>query len=217
MPYELRCYELLIAIAFLGFYHRGALLIAGVATWAIYTFSQETCTVGCAGTLSGRVLILCFLAGMTLFRFRRRVPWSGWLASLALCASVALMLVPRGDLFAAVPMAYLTAFLGLLNPVRPKVLFGGDYSYGIFLYGFAVEQAIAAIGPWTHHWYINFGLAFPLVVAVAVCSWHFVEKPFLARKSVTVWLENRVLRVAAYIAAPAKKALGISPGSESAE
>ena len=39
------------------------------------------------------------------------------------------------------PVAYATVCLGLMNPSR-KMLRGADYSYGIYLYGFAVQQTV---------------------------------------------------------------------------
>jgi peptidoglycan/LPS O-acetylase OafA/YrhL len=66
---------------------------------------------------------------------------------------MALLLVPNGDYLIAFPVAYMTIYLGLLNPGRQKLLLSGDYSYGIFLYGYPIQQAVAAFGPVMHEWY----------------------------------------------------------------
>jgi len=58
----------------------------------------------------------------------------------------------------------------------------GDYSYGIYVYHFPVQQAlislgVAAVGAWGF-----FGQACALVLPVAMLSWHLVEKPALRLK-----------------------------------
>jgi peptidoglycan/LPS O-acetylase OafA/YrhL len=67
-----------------------------------------------------------------------------------------------------------------------SLLFGGDYSYGLYLYGFPIQQAVASAGNWIHHWYINFGIALPLAAGVAYFSWNYLKKPFLSRKALLV-------------------------------
>lgn len=58
----------------------------------------------------------------------------------------------------------------------------GDFSYGLYIYGFPVQQAVVALGG--AQW--EFGPAFVLSVAttlaLAVLSWHLVERPALSLK-----------------------------------
>ncbi|MEA9587223.1 acyltransferase [Xanthomonas sp. WHRI 10064A] len=52
----------------------------------------------------------------------------------------------------------------------------GDPSYGIYLYGFPIQQALFSIfGPQMGVW-ANALLSFPIVLLLAFISWHFVEK-----------------------------------------
>jgi peptidoglycan/LPS O-acetylase OafA/YrhL len=57
----------------------------------------------------------------------------------------------------------------------------GDYSYGIYIYAFPIQQSIAylipGIGP-----YPMMAIAFPVTLFFAVLSWHLVEKPVLGYK-----------------------------------
>jgi len=59
----------------------------------------------------------------------------------------------------------------------------GDYSYGIYLWGFPMQQVVAhyfpSMGPRHNSMY-----AFMLALAMALMSWHFVEQPALRWKSV---------------------------------
>ena len=57
----------------------------------------------------------------------------------------------------------------------------GDYSYGTYIYSFPMQQclvlALPGIGPWA-----LIGASLLVSLPVAVASWHFIEKPAIARK-----------------------------------
>lgn len=77
-------------------------------------------------------------------------------------------------------VAFVFAF-AYLTPWRGFNRFG-DYSYGIYLWGFPMQQMVASYGTgWAVT--LNALLAWPLAVLMAVLSWHVVEKPALALKS----------------------------------
>jgi peptidoglycan/LPS O-acetylase OafA/YrhL len=55
----------------------------------------------------------------------------------------------------------------------------GDYSYGIYVYHFPLQQTLLSLG-WTGAGAAAFGgLTLALVLPVAILSWHAVEKPLL--------------------------------------
>ncbi len=184
VPFELRCYEVLIVIALVGAYRSKWLFVAAATAWALYVASQH-CLLNCSslGAMAGDQLVLCFLLGVGLFRFRDRVVWSSWLGALSAATYVGFAASPIGYSPATIPLAYLTVYLGLLNPPRIKFLFSGDYSYGIFLYGFPIQQAIASAGPWARTWWVSLLLTLPLTSAVAVASWWLIEKPVLNQRA----------------------------------
>lgn len=213
VPYELHCYEALILVSVLGLYRRRALLLMTLAAFALFLLSRE-CFAGCSPrmALQGRELVFCFLLGVTLFRFRDRVAWSSWLVAASAVAAVALLLLPGGDSLAPVPLAYLTVYLGLLDPPRVGVLFGGDYSYGLFLYGFPIQQAIASTCPWARHWIVGLAVAFPLTIAVAAISWWRIEKPMLRHKAALLRLEDRYVAAAAMLGSRLRQRRGLAAG-----
>ena len=101
---------------------------------------------------------------------------------LSLAASLLLLgVVPGGDFLVALPVAYATVYLGLRNPHRGVYASGARFSYGIYLYGFAVQQAVAAVGWVPRVWYLNFALGGLITLALAVLSYHLVEAPTLRR------------------------------------
>ena len=88
---------------------------------------------------------------------------------------------------APLAVAYMTLFFGLLPIPKSKLLASGDYSYGIYLYGFPLTQSLIALRPqWftgsLPHFLALLGTAAALTIAFAACSWHLVEKRALALK-----------------------------------
>jgi peptidoglycan/LPS O-acetylase OafA/YrhL len=59
--------------------------------------------------------------------------------------------------------------------------FMGDYSYGIYIYAFPVQQSVAGLldpGPWA-----MLIVSVPVTLGLAALSWHLIEKPALALKT----------------------------------
>jgi peptidoglycan/LPS O-acetylase OafA/YrhL len=62
-----------------------------------------------------------------------------------------------------------------------------DYSYGIYLYGFMVQQCVANIAPQLSH-VTAVLIAAPFILLCAALSWHCVEQPVLK------WCRGRLAR-----------------------
>lgn len=74
--------------------------------------------------------------------------------------------------------------LGLAYAPAPSLLrFNrfGDYSYGVYIYGFPIQQTFAALRP-DLSWVALTAYASLLTLPAAILSWRFVECPTLARK-----------------------------------
>lgn len=52
----------------------------------------------------------------------------------------------------------------------------GDFSYGIYVYAFPVQQALIASWGAPMSPVVNFALALPITLVLAVLSWHLIEK-----------------------------------------
>jgi peptidoglycan/LPS O-acetylase OafA/YrhL len=75
-------------------------------------------------------------------------------------------------------------FAYAINIVRVKL--PGDYSYGLFLWSFPIQQLLAWYWP-TLEPYRFFVTSFAISFMVAILSWHFVENPVLR------WNKRRVV------------------------
>jgi peptidoglycan/LPS O-acetylase OafA/YrhL len=194
VPVELQCYLALGALAAIGVLRNRRLLLVvvviGQALWAWQALKGGTTeNVGA----NGPVLTLCFLTGILFAAYKDQIVYSRNLFILSVGVCVLLLSIPRGIYCVVVPASYVTVYLGLLNPPKLKYLFSGDYSYGLYLYGYPVQQAFASLGPWTHHWYLNALVCVPTSFLVAFLSWHIVEKRCLALRRFLPRVEQNLL------------------------
>jgi peptidoglycan/LPS O-acetylase OafA/YrhL len=194
IPAELKCYLVLAGLGFFGIIGKKSLTI-----W-IAILTQITLVVFAirsGGNISMLapipVLVGCFLVGVCFYRVRSAIPISTTLGLLSFIATIVLLLVPYGDWLLPIPSAYLTIWLGTMNPKRNAILLSGDYSYGLYLYGFPIQQAVATLS-WTHEWWINFVIAYPLAVLMAIFSWWSVERPALSLKKFIYLAEDLGLK-----------------------
>ena len=58
----------------------------------------------------------------------------------------------------------------------------GDISYGIYLYGFLIQQAVQSLIGSGGTPMLNFCLAAPIAGLLGLASWHWIERPALAWK-----------------------------------
>lgn len=202
LPFEMICYASLAGLAFVGAIRHRKFYWPFVVTLNIFLFVYFTLIKGAVhgSTVSFPTLVQCFLYGIGLYLYRDKIAWSPVLGALSLIATLACLTVPSGDYLAPLPAAYFTAYLGLMQPKRIRLISTGDYSYGIFLYGFPVQQAVVAVmGSAGTVWYANLLFSFPITFCLAVFSWWCVEKPALSFKSHLLRLEERVLNLSALV------------------
>lgn len=193
VPFELACYVLLGALACVDAYRRGWLLIAifGIlqALQIVNTIYRFNPNFNGAG---GSTIVLCFLAGLLLYRYRKAIVYSAPLALAAFVLAMVSIEIPNAIRFAPLPMAYLTVYLGLRNPKPGKIVMSGDYSYGLYLYGYPVQQAVITLLPGMREWYWNLLISLPVAAAIAALSWHLIEKPVLSRKNILQKINDRL-------------------------
>jgi peptidoglycan/LPS O-acetylase OafA/YrhL len=130
-------------------------------------------------------LVGFFAAGMALYKLRYTRIFDGRIALLALVGLV--VSVPLRQFILLFPLfgCYLALWLALTPrlPVIPAARFG-DFSYGIYIYGWPVEQGVAWLLGGHAKWWQVFLLALPAAAALAFLSWHLIERPALRLKPV---------------------------------
>ncbi|WP_319026085.1 acyltransferase [Pseudomonas putida] len=123
-------------------------------------------------------LVVCFLAGSAFYGCRAVIPHAGWL--LLACAAV--FLLSKGGRFEVFTFAVLTIYATLYFAYCPQLKlpsFVQDYSYGIYLYAFPIQQLLAGAMPWAGPYWLMLA-AVPASWLAGYVSWELVEKPALA-------------------------------------
>lgn len=217
VPYELGCYIALFLLGVIGIrkYRWMAPAATGLLMLAYFVVrvavKKHWAAIAIAGGLPGELLIACFLSGVTLYLYKDIVPWSRPLCAISGVLSASLFgIIPFGDFIAAPVAAYFTVCVGVTNPRKLGVLQGADFSYGVFLYGFVIQQALASAFPWAREWWINILLCVPAVIGVAALSWRLVERPALNLRS---YLQPKRRTEGGFDGLPAKEPLlPVAPG-----
>lgn len=123
-----------------------------------------------------------FFVGAVFALWGDRVVLSG--RTGAICAALLVVGAPAGlfDVLFPICGGYLVIAAGLSANRWGRAFHGrGDYSYGLYVWGFPMQQIVLMATGWTV-WAANFLLAFPLALACAVLSWRLVEAPALGAK-----------------------------------
>ncbi len=124
-----------------------------------------------------------FLIGACVARYRLE----RWLTVTSLCGAAVLMLaaqawptLSRCVSWVAFPCVFLT--FGLAQSVAARALAHlGDYSYGVYIYAFPVQQSVLLLFPTLSMTaYVLASLA--ITLALAAASWHLVERRALRWK-----------------------------------
>lgn len=127
-----------------------------------------------------------FMAGMLLYAWRDRIQISGWAAAALFAVYFGLRGTPLAQSAFYVAFAYGVLWVGttpLLHRFAPR----NDYSFGIYIYGFPIQQIVAHFGPHLDHLSALL-IALPAVCACAFVSWHCVEKPVIG------WTRRRLAK-----------------------
>jgi peptidoglycan/LPS O-acetylase OafA/YrhL len=132
-----------------------------------------------------RRLLAMFALGSVVWTWRAAIPVSlaGGAGALAL-----LVVDPFGLVRSTPAVGLMLGYLIVVVAFHPRLRLpwlerAGDYSYGLYVYAFPIQQALI-------HFHRDIGpgsltlAALPLTLAVAALSWHLVEQPALAWKPV---------------------------------
>ena len=130
-------------------------------------------------------LVGAFFIGAAFYALRRRLPLLWPVAGALFALLVAVVAFDREH--APDALMLVTPYIVLTLAYRTSERFHlprwwGDYSYGIYVYAFPVQQSVAAV------WGAGLApagmaaLAFPVTYVLALLSWRLVERPALRLK-----------------------------------
>lgn len=126
-----------------------------------------------------------FLCGSCVYIFRNQIPRNAWLAVTALLLFVLSFKFKLIDVIWPVSGTYLLFYAAYHHKFSfPKFAKYGDFSYGIYLYGWPLQQLVLLFLGTYLNVYTFFAVVFPVVLLFAVFSWNVVESPALKLKKI---------------------------------
>jgi peptidoglycan/LPS O-acetylase OafA/YrhL len=216
LSYEFMCYLGLGALAVLGLLRRrAAILSLALSVWlvlivvtAVPSLNGSLNVYNDFNYMNAVTLVPIFLVGAALQVFQDAIPDSAWLALICMAGFIVSFVVPLGSgspgytltsvAMAAPLLVYPLIWFGIHLPCQ-RIGSRNDYSYGVYIYAFPVQQVLAIWG--AYHWgiaaYIVLSLAgtFPFAVA----SWWAIEKHALRlKKARAPWASVRLRSASAY-------------------
>jgi peptidoglycan/LPS O-acetylase OafA/YrhL len=234
--FEFLCYLLLAVLALLGFLRRRrALAVLAATAWlaevvitSIPSLNHHFGPSDNWDAMNLLTFVPIFLAGSLLYLYRDRIPDSAVLAWICTFLVLLGLVVPLGNgdpafsltsmNLMAVFFAYPLLWLGIHLPFH-KVGARNDYSYGVYIYAFPVQQLLVIWGAnrWGY-WPFSF-LAVAGVAPLAFTSWWIVEKHALRLKTLTVRTRGgRVIGLRRHAlqadSAAAASGAGVDPSSQ---
>jgi peptidoglycan/LPS O-acetylase OafA/YrhL len=176
--YEFMCYVIVGLLACWAVFRRKPALAIAVFLLATVARLEHTHVASFAhhnDVYQMVQLVPFFMAGSVSYLLRDRIPCNAWLAAASL---VVFLVLPqhaqnRFVVLCALPMAYLLLYLGAVLPV--PLGRRNDISYGMYMYGYPVEQLLRFAHLSSHTVYTV--LAILCTVPVAAASWFLVERP----------------------------------------
>jgi peptidoglycan/LPS O-acetylase OafA/YrhL len=125
---------------------------------------------------------LWFFTGSLFWLFRQHIRYYGWLA-LALLAAAWWLSGTGGRVALQVAVPYAVLWFAQVDLGQARN-FGrhGDFSYGLYLYAFPVQQTIAHFGGARWPLPVYIAVCFALTLACAMASWRWIEAPALRLK-----------------------------------
>ena len=182
LPSEFRSYLIAALLMFIGVFFNRAVyssifLVVTVVLLVLNSFFDYQVTLA---KLPGDVNVYYFFVGSLFYVWRDKIPYSLWLFTPCVVLTYFLMFSTRTVYWYPALLVYITVFIGLTSFPKNRFLQSGDYSYGIYLYGFPISQAMVAAIPALRGNLL--GLATTATIVTGLCaflSWHLIEKRFL--------------------------------------
>lgn len=185
LPYEMWMYGTVLGIGLMGLLKRRLLFNLGAAAalagyWFLVWFEPRALDGPAIGPLWR--LAFFFLAGTAAYVNRDVVRLN--LAAAAV-AAVLVVLVHGQPWFIRVfdvALVYVVLVLAFVPGGKVREFNRvGDYSYGLYVFGFPIQQSLIALWP-SLGWGSLFALSMIVGLAVAALSWRFIEAPALRLK-----------------------------------
>lgn len=191
--YEFICYLIIPVLVWLGFTkQKWWLFISLSVSYILFSLQSLGYIFAFKPSLNGGIIgnpyyyprfFTYFLSGSFIYIYRNHMPRTIWLAIISFVLFFLAFKLRLIDVIWPFTGTYLLFFVAY----HPKISFPnfakyGDFSYGIYLYGWPLQQLVILysrkfLSPLTF-----FTAVYPIVLIFAVLSWKIIESPALKLK-----------------------------------
>jgi len=176
---ELACYFYILVLGMLGGLNtRNRIILIVIALLTIHAIAPKLVPYFSQDSYSDTLKVaLFFLAGVLAFALRDWLTLR-WIYLVPLVFETVMF---RGSIYQEYPL-FLTIFYFVLLIGSSKwlraVKLPGDYSFGVYIYGWPIQQAVAHFWPSLTSYPSNL-ICIPLAVLAGYASWNLIERPAL--------------------------------------
>jgi len=188
IPTEFRCYIGVLIVGMLKFFNDkkkvAFIFLMGILAVYIYPLLFHKFK---DFLITDRKMFIYFSFGMMIYIFRKYI----YINFLFFLLSVIMLLLcfqfAQNQVFITLFLTYIVVFVA----TNPKLKFlsftrRNDYSYGIYLYAFPIQQTITYIFNGIISQFLNFIIAGMVTFSMAFLSWHLVEKKCISLKNKSI-------------------------------
>jgi peptidoglycan/LPS O-acetylase OafA/YrhL len=201
LQHELTCYAVIGLVLCWGLARRDVTRTMVAVLTVVTAFNVASALIGVVpgpAVINFLRLAAYFAAGSLLWSLGERIRVNRWTVAGSVFALSAFAAAGVVDLWGALPLAYLVLAFGAWCPIRWGV--DRDLSYGVYVYGWPVQQMLVLVGIARFGPVVFIGAAIALVVPLAWLSWLLVEHPALRlarRRSPMTVIADRKMHAAA--------------------
>ena len=187
LPPELKCYIITLVLMACGaIYDRRIFLVLFIAYTLCMLFMLPELNWGVQYSpnykllnVHGYSLIYCFSAGIACYLFGDKIPIR---RDLMLVSFIGLgfLAVDYTVMIGLFFSFYFCLCMGFIDLRKISMRLKGDYSYGLYLYGYPIQQTLCYFFTDLRSPVALFVVALPTAFLFAALSWHLVEKPVLS-------------------------------------
>lgn len=188
LPVEVFMYAMILAMGVAGILSaRFSVIAAGLCILGVLAvrnadLAHPYIVLGAAELSVALRLAASFFIGAALYFHKDRIRYHGGIALLFVAIIFFTKFTPPSLYLYALLLPYIILYLASVNiPWLDNITRHGDFSYGIYIYAFPVQQLLV-------HWSNNsisvtmlFIGSLAITLPIAVLSWKFVEEPALRR------------------------------------
>jgi len=198
LRYEIICYVALALAGSFGLFSRPRLFLGLAVVGGIALVILSSLPIAHDNTISFGHMVrfgFCFGLGIVAFQYREFIPlhWSGVLVLVLLAVATREQSIYPAILY--LTTAYVSFWFAYVPAGKIRAFNRtGDFSYGIYIYAFPLQQALIYTFPNLMPVEM-FAATLVLTLPVAIASWYLIEKPALGFKNGMIgWFDSRAAR-----------------------